>query len=61
MMRWTWSAEIQALLTARDPSRVRDQYQPALHICTLDSLMGCDHFLQRQARRDHRPEVTGGE
>src|SRR5687767_15126092 len=30
----------------RDPSRVRDQYQPALRICTLNSLVGCDHLLQ---------------
>jgi len=45
----------------RDPSRVRDQYQPALRICTLNSLVGCDHLLQRQARRNHRSEFVGGE
>ena len=44
-----------------DQSRVRDQYQPALHVCTLNFLMGCDHLLQGQARRDHRLEFTGGE
>src|SRR6516225_2477508 len=44
-----------------DPSRVWDQYQSALHICVLNFLVGCDHLLQRQARRDHRFEFTGGE
>jgi hypothetical protein len=41
-------------------SRVRDEHQLALHVSTLQLLMCRDDIFQRQATRDHRPNLPRG-